>query len=44
MLNLILNELKLAAKSIKDYENKTEDDLIKILVNQKQKQAFLNRK
>ena len=33
MINLSLNELKLIAKnkSIKDYENKSEDDLIKIL-------------
>ena len=33
MLNLTLNELKLVAKSrgIKDYENKSKDDLIKIL-------------
>ena len=47
MLNLSLNKLKLVAKSrgIKYYENKYEDDLIKIyLVNQKQKQAFLRRK
>ena len=46
MLNLTLNELKLVAKSrgIKDYENKSEDDLIKYSVNQKQKQAFLKRK
>ena len=33
MINLSLDELKLVAKSrgIKDYENKSEDDLIKIL-------------
>ena len=33
MINLSLNELKLVAKSkaIKGYENKSEDDLIKIL-------------
>ena len=32
MLNLTLNELKLVAKSrgIKDYENKSKDNLIKI--------------
>ena len=32
MINVSLNELKLIAKSrsIKDYENKSEDDLIKI--------------
>ena len=39
MLNLTLNELKLVAKSrgIKDYENKSEDDLIKILSELKTK-------
>ena len=39
MLNLTLNELKLVAKrrSIKDYENKSEDDLIKILSEPKTK-------
>ena len=33
MINLSLDELKLLAKyrGIKDYENKSEDDLIKIL-------------
>ena len=33
MINLSLDELKLVAKSrgIKDYENKSEEDLIKIL-------------
>ena len=33
MINLPLEELKVVAKSrgIKDYENKSEDDLIKIL-------------
>ena len=33
MINLLLNELKLIAKNrhIKDYESKSEDDLIKIL-------------
>ena len=33
MINLLLNELKLIAKNsdIKDYENKSADDLIKIL-------------
>ena len=33
MINLSLNELKVVAKSrgIKSYENKSEDDLIKIL-------------
>ena len=39
MINLSLNELKLIAKyrGIKDYTNKSEGDLIKYLVNQKQK-------
>ena len=33
MINLSLNELKLVAKSrgIKGYENKSEDDIIKII-------------
>ena len=33
MINLSLNELKLIAKSrsVKDYKNKSEEDLIKIL-------------
>ena len=45
MINLSLIELKLIAKNrdIKDYENKSEDDLIKILMNQKQKWNFLKR-
>ena len=53
MLKLTLNELKLVEKSrgIKDYENESEDDLIKILEKKnknkkikKQKRAFLKRK
>ena len=42
MLSLSLNELKLVPKNrgVKDYEKKSEDNLIKILINQKQKQAF----
>ena len=39
MINLSLDELKLVAKSrgIKDYENKSEEDLIKILSELKPK-------
>ena len=39
MINLSLNDLKLIAKSknIKDYNNKSEDDLIKILSEPKPK-------
>ena len=39
MLNLSLNELKLIAKSrnIKDYKNKSENDLMKILSEPKPK-------
>ena len=39
MMNLLLNELKLIAKSgnIKDYKNKSENDLIKILNEPKPK-------
>ena len=46
MLKLTLNELKLIAKSrgIKDYESKSEDDLIKILSEPKTKTTFLKRK
>ena len=46
MLNLTLNELKLVAKcrGIKDYENKSEHDLLKIFSEPKTKQAFLKRK
>ena len=46
MLNLTLNELKLAAKSrgIKDYENKSEGDLIKILSEPKIKTSLSKNK
>ena len=46
MLNLTLNELKLVAKSrgIKDYENKSEDDLIKILSEPKTKKSLSKKK
>ena len=39
MINLSLNELKLIAKNrgIRDYKNKSEDDLIKILSETKTK-------
>ena len=39
MINLSLNELKLIAKTrnIKDYKNKSENDLIKILSEPKPK-------
>ena len=44
MINLSPDELKLIAKNrdIKDYKNKSEEDLIKILSEQKlKKKAFL---
>ena len=46
MLNLSLNELKLVAKSrgIKDYENKSEDDLIKIVSKPKTKRSLSKKK
>ena len=46
MINLSLNELKLAAKSrgIKDYENKSEDDFIKILSEPKTKTSLSKKK
>ena len=46
MLNLSLNELKLVAKSrgIKDFENKSEDDLIKILNEPKTKTSLSKKK
>ena len=46
MLSLSLNELKLVAKSrgVKDYENKSEDDLIKILSEPKTKTNFSKNK
>ena len=39
MVNILLNKLKLIAKNIgiKEYENKSEDDLIKILSEPKTK-------
>ena len=38
MINVSLDELKLVAKNrnIRDYENKSKEDLIKELVNQSQ--------
>ena len=46
MLSLSLNEWKLVAKSrgVKDYENKSEDDLIKILSEPKTKTNFSKNK
>ena len=46
MINLSLNELKLVAKNrgIKDYENKFEDDLIKILSKPKTKISLSKRR
>ena len=46
MLKLTLNELKLVAKSrgIKDYENKSKDDLIKILSETKTKTSLSKKK
>ena len=46
MLKLTLNELKLVAKSrgIKDYENKSEDDLTKILSEPKTKTSLSIKK
>ena len=46
MLKLTLNELKLIAKSrgIKDYESKSEDDLIKILSERKTKTSLSKKK
>ena len=46
MINLSLNELKLIAKSrsVKDYDNKFEDDLIKIFSKPKPKLNFTKRK
>ena len=39
MINLSINELELVAKNtgIKDYENKSEEDLIKTLIEPKPK-------
>ena len=46
MINLSLNELKLIAKSrdIKDYENKSEDELITILNQPKLKISLSKQK
>ena len=46
MLNLTLNELKLVAKGkdIKDYENKSENNLIKILSQPKTKASLSKKK
>ena len=46
MINLSLNELKLIAKSrsVKDYDNKFEDDLMKIFSKPKPKLNFTKRK
>ena len=46
MLKLTLNELRLTAKSrgIKDYESKSEDDLIKILSERKTKTNLSKKK
>ena len=45
MINLSLNELKLITKSrnVKDYKNKPENGLIKILSEPKPKITFLKR-
>ena len=45
-INLSLNELKLVAKrrGIKGYENKSEDDLIKILSEPKTKASLSKKK
>ena len=46
MIHLWLNELKLIAKNtnIKDYKNKSENDLIKILRERKLKLNFSKKK
>ena len=46
MISLSLDELKLVAKNrgIKDYENKSEDDLIKILSKPKTKISLSKKK
>ena len=46
MLNLSLDELKLVAKNrgVKDYEKKSEDDLIKILSEPKTKTSLSKKK
>ena len=45
MINLSLDELKLVAESsnIRDYENKSKKDLIKVLRNQNQKYELIKR-
>ena len=46
MISLSLDELKLVAKNrgIKDYKNKSEDDLIKILSKLKPKTSLTKKK
>ena len=46
MINLSLNELKLIAKSrsVQDYRNKSEEDLIKILSEPKPKISLSKKK
>ena len=46
MINLTLNELKLIAKSrsVKDYKNKPEEDLVKILSEPKPKISLSKKK
>ena len=46
MINLSLNELKLVAesRSVKDYKNKSEEDLIKILSEPKPKTSLSEKK
>ena len=46
MINLSLDELKLLAKNrgIKDYKNKSEDDLIKIISKPKTKVSHFKKK
>ena len=46
MLNLSLDELKLVAKNrgVKDYQKKSEDDLIKILSEPKTKTSLSKKK
>ena len=46
MISLSLDELKLVAKNrgIKDYKNKSEDDLIKILSKLKTKTSLTKKK
>ena len=46
MINLSLNELKLVAesRSVKEYKNKSEEDLIKILSKPKPKISLSKKK